>query len=346
MKEGYAHMDESLGLLESYRRKLVWWIGGAIMILVVPFTLNNLLQGRLFVGAASLSVVVLMLITATILYTTGKPHPELLFPPIAAFLVLCFFKQGVIAAFWSYPAVVVFYFLLPFRKAVWVNVALFLVLAPVSFHILSVDLAARFAATILGVSLTSAIFLGQLENQSSELRRMAVTDPLTQTLNRLQMDHILSSCRARARRAETTFSLISLDIDHFKAINDDFGHAEGDRVLKGVAKIMKDRIRTSDYIFRTGGEEFLLLLEQTNEYESVMVAEELRRLVEESGLCPERKVTISLGVACWRAGELVESCVKRSDERLYLAKRRGRNRVVAQTDSQVLQRSALSSLAV
>ena len=119
-----------------------------------------------------------------------------------------------------------------------------------------------------------------------------------------------------------------IDADHFKVINDTLGHAEGDRVLAGIARIMAANIRSTDTGFRYGGEEFVILLPETPGDQALAVTERVRQAIEQAVLIAGRSVTVSAGVAEIRANEDADTLLRRTDSALYVAKREGRNRVV------------------
>ncbi len=156
----------------------------------------------------------------------------------------------------------------------------------------------------------------------------ALRDPLTNTGNRIAMDQVLGREIELARRNGQPLSLLMLDIDHFKGINDEHGHSAGDEVLKAVATTIKDQLRNIDMVFRYGGEEFLVLLSGTPGEGAKLVGERLREAV--LGLqCVVQgrpvKMSISLGCASLELGESVDGLLNRADKALYSAKRSGRN---------------------
>lgn len=158
----------------------------------------------------------------------------------------------------------------------------------------------------------------------------ALRDPLTDTGNRIAMDQVLQREVDVARRNLQPLSLLMLDIDHFKLINDNHGHALGDEVLKAVAQTLKGMLRNVDMVFRYGGEEFLIILSNTCRDAAALVGERLRFAVMElQCLCAGQpiEVSISLGCACLLPGESSESLLRRADNALYIAKREGRNRL-------------------
>ncbi len=159
----------------------------------------------------------------------------------------------------------------------------------------------------------------------------AYTDPLTGTWNRSAFnDHLQRELRL-AERNDWPFSLIFIDIDHFKNINDTYGHACGDQALKSVAKWIKQRIRRSDMLFRYGGEEFVILLSDTDVVGAEILAEKVRQKLDQHTLAHDMaalKLTASFGVAGWRNQESLSQLIDRADNAMYIAKKRGRNQVV------------------
>jgi diguanylate cyclase (GGDEF)-like protein len=160
--------------------------------------------------------------------------------------------------------------------------------------------------------------------------RMTITDGLTNLCNRKQLDTVLEEEIARARRHRRELSVLMLDIDHFKKINDTHGHVTGDSVLRGLAAVLQKRLRPNDRLGRYGGEEFCAILPETSVTSAAHMAEELRKLVETySFVADNREVraTISIGAASLEDGMKPADLYRRADEKLYQAKRGGRNRV-------------------
>jgi diguanylate cyclase (GGDEF)-like protein len=158
----------------------------------------------------------------------------------------------------------------------------------------------------------------------------ALRDPLTGTGNRIAMDQTLEREIDMARRHMQPLSLLMLDIDHFKRINDTHGHGVGDEVLKAVADSIKSQLRNVDMVFRFGGEEFLVLLANTSRDAAAMVGERLRYAAQTQDYFAggtRIELTVSLGCATLLPGESAESLVRRADSALYVAKREGRNRL-------------------
>jgi diguanylate cyclase (GGDEF)-like protein len=163
---------------------------------------------------------------------------------------------------------------------------------------------------------------------TENLSHIAIYDKLTQVYNRALLDSILYKSAKYAKRHKLPISIIMLDIDNFKGINDTYGHLEGDRVLKTVASIIKYSIRESDYVFRYGGEEFLTLLPNTDINGAVVVGEKIRRNIENFDFGLDRKVTISCGIKQIENYDNPYLDIEQADKYLYIAKKSGKNRCI------------------
>ncbi|WP_373036512.1 diguanylate cyclase [Sulfurimonas sp.] len=161
-----------------------------------------------------------------------------------------------------------------------------------------------------------------------ELEHMASTDPLTKLFNRSKLNDVLDKEMALSHAIASPLSIIFLDIDNFKLVNDTYGHDVGDKVLVDIAKIIKSVTRANDIAARWGGEEFMVTLQSTDAAIASILAEKLRVAVEEYTFAIVGRLTISLGVTEYRHNESEESFIKRVDKALYEAKEKGRNQVV------------------
>ena len=198
--------------------------------------------------------------------------------------------------------------------------------------------AAKFRMTALSIS--QAKDQQKTLEENDKLRSAVSKDALTGVFNRSAYDEQAARDFARCRRNERPFSLIVIDIDHFKKFNDTYGHQVGDQVLKQVAKVMQSRLREYDNLYRYGGEEFVVTLPECAEEHAIIVAERLRASVEEIEIQHEEgplKVTISVGTAFAEdPGDVtLEHLFELADECLYKAKSNGRNCCIAQTVSQI-----------
>ncbi|MFP4509765.1 MAG: diguanylate cyclase [Spirochaetaceae bacterium] len=166
-----------------------------------------------------------------------------------------------------------------------------------------------------------------LQRKNAELTHRSITDSLTGLNNRMKIEHVLRHELQRVRRHEVPLSIILMDIDHFKRVNDTLGHGIGDSVLAGIADVLQSRIRETDTVGRWGGEEFLIVCPLTAADECATLAEVLRERVENHPFGFDHTVTASFGVASYVSGDEPETLVHHADMALYAAKNAGRNRV-------------------
>ncbi|KUG24516.1 ggdef domain protein [hydrocarbon metagenome] len=164
----------------------------------------------------------------------------------------------------------------------------------------------------------------------STIEKIAIIDELTQVFNRRQMYKILEHEKALVDRGINYFSICIFDLDHFKRVNDSFGHSAGDVVLKTVAQEAQMNLRNIDHIARYGGEEFILILTHSEKREAIECAERIREIIKsiEFDILPaDFRITISVGVTEYKPHEQVQETIDRADTALYRAKANGRDRV-------------------
>lgn len=324
-------MEKTNIISTSFLQKSTLFLAWAGLVILTPFAVNNFIQGRYVLGIGSLVIIGILAINAWG-FRHGRDYHYLillgLVPAIIFFLVMSIQKQEMVGVMWCYPAVISFYMMLPERKAWLMNITLLAITQPVAWQVIETPLAIRMSATLVAVSVFTAIFTRVITEQQDRLHSMATTDPLTGVFNRTTLIETLEEAIQVHNRTDEPMTLILLDLDHFKSINDSFGHDTGDRVLQSVADLLRKRLRRIDKIFRLGGEEFLVFLHGTNARNGVNIAEELRFAVTILKAVPDQSITVSLGVAGLLADDDVTSWMKRGDENLYRAKEEGRNRVV------------------
>lgn len=176
----------------------------------------------------------------------------------------------------------------------------------------------------------------KLEDDYKKIESLSVTDTLTQLANRAKIDDLFQLELNKAKRYLQPFSVILLDIDHFKWVNDTHGHLVGDSVLQQLAEILRTRVRNTDHSGRWGGEEFIIIASNTGLEQASQLAEKLREAIAVHEFGPVGQCTASFGVACYQAGDDVNRITKRADDCLYIAKQRGRNCVVIESSPLIL----------
>ena len=188
----------------------------------------------------------------------------------------------------------------------------------------------RSLCAYAAIALANADAQAQLVEQNQLLERLAISDPLTGLYNRLRLDQVLLEELARRQRSAADLSVILLDLDHFKAVNDNHGHQVGDQVLTAVALLLKAGSRHLDVVGRWGGEEFLLVCRETDLAGAAVLAEKLRHLIDSHAFPVGGHRSASFGVATLRDQEDIGTLLARADTALYRAKASGRNRVEAE----------------
>ena len=325
-------MDYKNDPLAPFRERIIHPILIIAAICLTPLAINNFLERRYLGGIATAMVIVFFLIDARFI-GKGKPPPiplPVLLLPMAGAMGLSIAVQGFFGALWAYPAVMTCYFVLSRRMANASAALMLLGGTAMVYAYVDQGTAIRFMASF---ALTAAIanrILGVISTLQRDLMDQAIVDPLTGAFNRRHMDRKLTEIAGRRNRKAAAATILVIDIDHFKHINDRLGHAGGDDVLKRIVALIRDNTRKTDQLFRMGGEEFLLLLPETGEEETLVVAENLRMLVERArfeGDVPA--VTISIGVSERGMNENTDDWIRKADQALYQAKELGRNRVVS-----------------
>jgi len=168
----------------------------------------------------------------------------------------------------------------------------------------------------------------ELEEKNTQLEKLSVTDRLTEVFNRMKLDSVLEGEINRANRYKNPLSLIILDIDHFKRVNDTHGHQTGDSVLVEFADILRKTVRNTDTVGRWGGEEFLVICPETGLKGAISLAESIREKIEAHNFTTVGRVTASIGVSAYSEGDREKDMIGRADACLYQAKAEGRNRVI------------------
>lgn len=300
------------------------------IVSVLPFGIYRALHGNWFQATVDFLLVVGISISTTYVLVTGRTRTAAFFvsSALSSAILLTVYLNGPNLTFWIYPMMVASFFILRPRLALSLNGCSLCVLMLILSSSMSVLTLFTVLATILLVNLFAYIFSSRTYVQQKELDQQANLDFLTSAGNRRALERRLTSYYQS--EVQTDASLIMFDLDHFKHVNDKFGHAVGDMVLARVCGAVRGQIRDSDEIFRFGGEEFVVLLKGATLEGATRVAEELRNVVAATELIQGCQITISLGVCQIRPDQTPAQWLQNADELLYRAKNSGRNCVVAQ----------------
>ena len=294
---------------------------------VFPFMVLRYLQGEWVAAIIDTIIVIGFLCLGIYVYRTRKIAVASIALSVFCIigLLTTVYAVGPHQVYWAYPVVMAVFYLVRPRIAIILVLLTIAALAPRLIGGLDTHATSAFFVTISVMSAFAFAFSLITNRQREELIRLATKDPLTGAGNRRALDEKLSEIVNGFKRSGTTASMLLLDLDHFKKVNDEHGHAVGDQILKRITDIIDLRIRVTDSLYRVGGEEFIVVLEGQVLERAAHLSEQLRTLVEANELIPDRAVTISLGVAELRSEETVNNWLSRADDALYRAKRAGRN---------------------
>lgn len=317
-------------LRTDFRLSIITLLGASALLGITPFAVMRFLQGNVLAGIVDVSI--LFGISGSVAYAwwTGDTRRSGL-----AVAVICCTGAVVVGAvvgepglFWLYPCLVTTFFLTAPQIAILLNVTAVLALMVQGDVFRSNAQLWSFASTALVVSACAYVFAHRNRDQRRRLEHLAIIDPLTGIRNRRAMDEELAMAAANAERTGLPYAVVLLDIDHFKKINDEYGHGVGDRVLVDLVALLQQNTRKADQLFRYGGEEFVLLLPGIDGDGLRAVMNNLQQVLRKYVRSPGGSVTASFGVALLGHGEAVEDWLGRADSALYEAKEAGRDRVI------------------
>jgi|GEM_PF-2569892 len=327
------------------RRKILRWYISFGLVLAAAESVLNFVEGRTYLGVAV--AVYATLVLAAGLFIRRHPDRAEFIGVLATFLMLMgglvyIFESGVISYLsWSFLFIPVAFALQGVERAVvWITLLIILSgafylmhpgqspIEPVMLREWAISFLAVFLLTLL-FQFVREYYEGLVARLNERLETLATTDQLTQAYNRRMMENLLEHELSRQSASSPVgVSVILFDLDHFKSVNDTYGHLVGDDVLRAVASIARERVRPSDYFGRWGGEEFLVLSAGTTITTAAEIAERLREAIEGHAFKHGDQVTASFGVSSLVPGDDLDSLVRRADDALYEAKSKHRNRVV------------------
>lgn len=335
--------SEKFDILTQYRTKTTHILALISLCLLGPLLPLNIYLQRW--PLVFILVFIFALIFINVLLHSKHNSPQISYSfvtiPAAASVIYLLFRADYYAVVWVFPVIVFVFFAHTQRVAIAISMVMVL---GVSAAILSIwgyiiaircFLAMGFVAVFLGTSIHIIANLQQL------VMKTAITDPLTKTLNRYSLNELL--LREISKVVDhVPASLVLLDVDHFKSINDLYGHGEGDAVLVRLVEYINTCMPQGSYLFRIGGEEFVLLLPNINATVAMTFAEQLgKNIAEKDFLSPNREkicdamdkqqvfpqVTVSIGVSQATVGDTIDDWLVSADKALYQAKKNGRNMV-------------------
>jgi diguanylate cyclase (GGDEF)-like protein len=298
------------------------------IVSILPFGVYRMLQGSWATAAVDMALVAAMSAVIVHVWRTGRYQ-------LAGLAVTIFYSVGMLAivhlrglalAYWIYPTTIAAYFIVRPAVAVAINSVALVLLVWLLASQMALDNLSTIIVTVGLVNLFAYIFAYRTGLQTQRLHTAVELDFLTGVGNRRALDRKLAD-HAQERRPQLESSLLLLDLDHFKQVNDLYGHAAGDEALKRLAELMRAHTRSSDRIFRYGGEEFAIIASGAGLSAAAGLAEGLRAAVAAAVLLEGHPITVSVGVAYMDKACTPTDWLAQADKMLYAAKQAGRNAV-------------------
>lgn len=314
-------------------RKIIHRLTIAYLIGIIPFAILNFVQGSTLIGLL-ISIICFNLVYIDISISRSKEYHHtisfwILMPIVCFLLYKLVVDKGLIGILWAFPTLAIVNFIMPQRQAIMANIVTILAITPGILVRFEPEIIVRMYASLIIVSSLANVFVHIIAEQQEELKKLAISDPLTGLLNRLTLEESLTLAIQQHNRTGLPMTLVSIDIDHFKLINDQYGHDAGDTVLIQIAQLLKKRCRLVDKVYRLGGEEFLIILYNSSLPNAHIFASSIQETILannfEHGLSP----TLSIGLAEIDKEKTWEECLRHADKNLYAAKEKGRNLVVS-----------------
>lgn len=296
----------------------------------VPINYYRGLITIMIVDLAFAGVCIIGLIWTTVTGKIQGPFALLLLMAISFIIFLGGFQSQIIAYFWIYSFPLTIFFLLGIKAGKYINLIFLAIIMAVSFLSPPKEII-KYNEISIVISLAFVILLTYVyehvrKSLEIELTKTTLTDALTGIYNRRKFDEVIHEELLRAQRYKRVFSVLSLDIDHFKEINDTFGHDAGDTLLKQFCNIVIHKIRTVDFFFRIGGDEFMILAVETRgDPQALIIAQKLIEALGNETWKINVAMGLSIGVTEYKNGDTVQKIMDRVDKALYTAKRNGKN---------------------
>lgn len=316
----------------KFQRGLVYLFAILASAGIAPFVVIRYVNGEVLNALVDLAIVVAALGSAAYTYWRG------LATRLVSNVTAVLYSAGAIAVahlnepifvFWLFPALLANFFLLQPNAALLANIVAIFAILPITARLDTPTQMFAMISSLLICGSMAYTFALLTARQQESLQRYATQDALTQLGNRRAMDEEMRLSLDDHARNQTPATLIIIDLDFFKMVNDKYGHSVGDEVLVDLARLLSRRVRKTDRVFRFGGEEFVVLARNSTQEEAAVIAEQLRVQIELELRDPEGTLTASFGLAQLATNEKVEDWFNRADKAVYQAKQLGRNCVVA-----------------
>lgn len=324
-------MEIKSSLMQRTHQEVVLLGFSALAIICIsPFIFIRYANNDLDVAIVDAIATIIMALFFTFVYKTRKVEIASFSIAIFSMLIVLvdIYLSGQTIIYWFYPTLIATYYLTTYKVALKISLIATCILMLIVYPLIGAVEFTVVVFTTLLMNMFSYLIFRSVFKVQEQLQQLATTDTLTNCGNRRALESHLSELINRYNRSAFPLCLIIFDLDHFKAINDKYGHVVGDQVLKEISKLVMSNTRSFEKTYRYGGEEFITLPLEVEIKDAVLIANKLRKLVESYNFPSDIKLTVSLGVAQYKKDELANSWITRADTALYEAKESGRNKVV------------------
>jgi diguanylate cyclase (GGDEF)-like protein len=317
-------------LRNDFRLSIITVFGGVAVFAITPFAVLRFSQGQWLAGVVDAAIAVGIIVPTVYAWRGGRLDLAglciSLTTTIGALLIVGII--GELGVLWLYPTLLSIFFIVRPRTAGTIALLATAALQGLPEAFGSLTQRVTVTVTLLLVALNALIFALRTAMQRRALAQIATLDPLTGARNRRAMDEEVAIALNAHQRTGRPVTLALLDLDHFKRVNDRHGHEAGDQLLRRFVDLVRRSTRATDRLFRFGGEEFVLLMEHTDEIGALRAFGNLQRHIHEELRAGGEPVTVSMGAAVLRHGENRDAWFARADAALYRAKQDGRDRLV------------------
>lgn len=317
------------GSKQRFQTRLVYLFAAMATFGVLPFAILRYLDGEYLKAVIDVLIVCAAAMNAFFAWRTHRIAE-------ASFFAAILYSGGTLAVlylnspmyfFWLFPAISANFFLLRAGPAIAVNALLIVASLPLAMRLDDSIAGAGMIVSATFAGCMTYVFARLTEKQQALLERFASEDALTGLANRRMLDIEMRRCIQDFNRSGVPASVIVLDIDNFKTVNDLWGHQHGDELLINISRVLSARTRKTDRIFRFGGEEFVIIARSTTLDGARKVAEELREQIAAHLHHNDQEITASFGCAQLQTNETARNWFDRADQAMYVAKKQGKNRV-------------------
>lgn len=339
LRSSLPNENDHFILLFTGNKKTLYCILCCTFVLLLAFSVKNYYLGYYALTISLVTFVSLASIDTLCLHKNKTlPFNVSLVAAILVFsLCLTIHHFGLSAAYWAFPVSIVIIYVLPKKPQLILNGILFSFICFASLHYADLATVLRLCLSLFLTIVFSNLIAAHVQQLHHDIVTESIKDPMTGALNRRQLTSHLNLSLAKNKRSNIQSALLMIDIDHFKSVNDTWGHDEGDNVIKSIVLIIKDKSRESDLLFRLGGEEFLLLIHDIDSNTAIGIANKLRTKIANTKIVNNHQVTISVGVSLSTISHTADTWLKHADLALYRAKSLGRNQVQTYSADQTYQ---------